>query len=126
MRDVLSLTLESKFEVKAFSTAGSAIEAIKDDPPDLILLDIGLPDMDGVDALREIKKLQPEALVIMVTASTDINTAISTMKLGASDWLVFETPLIESDCGKKSRPSRRSILRKISRASLEKAMPSRM
>jgi DNA-binding NtrC family response regulator len=87
MRDVLSLALESKFQVKTFSTAGSAIEEIKEDPPDLILLDIGLPDMSGVDALREIKKLHPEALVIMVTASTDINTAISTMKLGASDYM---------------------------------------
>ncbi|UCF02636.1 MAG: sigma-54-dependent Fis family transcriptional regulator [Deltaproteobacteria bacterium] len=87
MREVLSLALESKFKVKAFSTAGSAIEAIKDEPPDLILLDIGLPDMNGVDALREIKELHPEALVIMVTASTDINTAISTMKLGASDYM---------------------------------------
>ena len=45
MREVLSLALESKFQVKAFSTAGSAIEVIKDEPPDLILLDIGLPDM---------------------------------------------------------------------------------
>jgi DNA-binding NtrC family response regulator len=87
MREVLSLALESKFQVKAFSTAGSAIEEIKEEPPDLILLDIGLPDMSGVDALREIKKLHPEALVIMVTASTDINTAISTMKLGASDYM---------------------------------------
>jgi len=87
MREVLSLALEPKFQVKAFSTAGSAIEVIKDDPPDLVLLDIGLPDMSGVDALREIKKLQPEALVIMVTASTDIDTAISTMKLGASDYM---------------------------------------
>jgi len=87
MREVLSLALEPKFQVKAFSTAGSAIEVIKDDPPDLVLLDIGLPDMSGVDALREIKKLHPEALVIMVTASTDIDTAISTMKLGASDYM---------------------------------------
>ena len=87
MREVLSLALESKFQVKTFSTAGSAIEVIKDNPPDLILLDIGLPDMSGVDALREIKEIHPEALVIMVTASTDINTAISTMKLGASDYM---------------------------------------
>jgi DNA-binding NtrC family response regulator len=87
MREVLSLALESKFQVTTFSTAGSAIEVIKDEPPDLVLLDIGLPDMSGVDALREIKKLHPEALVIMVTASTDIDTAISTMKLGASDYM---------------------------------------
>lgn len=88
MREVLSLALESKYQVKTFSTAGSAIEAIGDDPPDLILLDIGLPDTSGVDALREIKELSPDVLVIMVTASTDINTAISTMKLGASDYMM--------------------------------------
>ena len=87
MREVLSLALDGKYQVRTFSTAGSALEAIKDDPPDLVLLDIGLPDISGVDALREIKKLSPDVLVVMVTASTDINTAISTMKLGASDYM---------------------------------------
>lgn len=88
MREVLSVALESKYQVKAFSTAGSGIETIRTDPPDLTLLDIQLPDMSGVDALREIKKLHPDVQVIMVTASTDINTAISTMKLGASDYMI--------------------------------------
>jgi DNA-binding NtrC family response regulator len=88
MREVLSLTLEAKYQVRTFSTAGSALEAMRDRAPDLILLDIGLPDMSGVDALRQIKKRSPDVLVIMVTASTDINTAISTMKLGASDYMM--------------------------------------
>jgi DNA-binding NtrC family response regulator len=88
MREVLSLALDGKYQVRTFSTAGSALEAIKDDPPDLVLLDIGLPDMSGVDALRQIKKLSADVLVVMVTASTDINTAISTMKLGASDYMM--------------------------------------
>ena len=88
MREVLSVALESKYQVKAFPTAGSGIDTIRTDPPDLILLDIQLPDMSGVDALREIKKLHPDVQVIMVTASTDINTAISTMKLGASDYMI--------------------------------------
>lgn len=88
MREVLSLSLEAKYQVRTFSTAGSALEAMKDHAPDLVLLDIGLPDMSGVDALRQIKKRSPDVLVIMVTASTDINTAISTMKLGASDYMM--------------------------------------
>ena len=88
MREVLSLTLEAKYQVRTFSTAGSALEAMKDHAPDLVLLDIGLPDMSGVDALRQIKKRIPDVLVIMVTASTDINTAISTMKLGAADYMM--------------------------------------
>ncbi len=88
LREVLTVALETKYEVKPFATATSGIDALRDDPPDLILLDIGLPDISGIDALREIKKLQPNALVIMVTASNDINTAISSMKLGASDYLI--------------------------------------
>jgi len=88
MREVLSLALEAKYQVRTFSTAGSALEAIRYDIPDLVLLDIGLPDMSGVDTLREIKRLSPDVLVVMVTASTDINTAISTMKLGASDYMM--------------------------------------
>jgi DNA-binding NtrC family response regulator len=137
MREVLSLALETKFQVKAFSTAGSAIDASKDDPPDLVLLDIGLPDMSGVDALREIKKLHPEALVIMITASTDIDTAISTMKLGASDYMTkpinvdalevsVRNALDKIRLRKEVQALRRSTSRKISLASLEKAMPSRM
>lgn len=88
MREVLSVALERNYQVQTFSTAGAAIEVIRSDPPDLILLDIGLPDMSGIEALSEIKKLHPDVLVIMVTASTDINTAISTMKLGASDYMM--------------------------------------
>ena len=65
MREVLSLALEAKYRVRTFSTAGSGLEAIKNEIPDLILLDIGLPDMSGVDALREIKKLSPDVLVMM-------------------------------------------------------------
>jgi DNA-binding NtrC family response regulator len=88
LREVLSVALETNYQVKAFSTATSGIDAIRDQAPDLVLLDIGLPDMSGIDALSEIKKLQADVLVIMVTASTDINTAISTMKLGASDYMM--------------------------------------
>jgi DNA-binding NtrC family response regulator len=88
LREVLSVALETNYQVKTFSTAGAGIEAIRHEPPDLVLLDIGLPDMTGIEALSEIKKLHPDVLVIMVTASTDINTAISTMKLGASDYMM--------------------------------------
>jgi DNA-binding NtrC family response regulator len=88
LREVLSVALETNYQVKTFSTAGAGIEAIRQEPPDLVLLDIGLPDMTGIEALSEIKKLHPDVLVIMVTASTDINTAISTMKLGASDYMM--------------------------------------
>jgi DNA-binding NtrC family response regulator len=88
LREVLSLALESTYRVKAFSEVLPALKTLQEHPPDLILLDIELPDMNGIDALGEIKKLHPDILVIMITASVDINTAISAMKRGAADYIM--------------------------------------
>ena len=88
IRDASVLTLGKKYRVKAFSTAETAIVAIQADPPDLVLLDIGLPGMSGIDAIKEIKTRCPEVLIIMITAYDDIGTVISAMKLGAYDYVV--------------------------------------
>lgn len=88
IREGITMALEREYRVKTFSTAKTAIGAIKEDPPDLILLDVGLPDMNGIEALRKIKAIHPDVLVVMVTAYEDIDTVISAMKLGASDYVV--------------------------------------
>jgi len=88
IRDSVTMALEAKYEVEAFSTAEEAIEAIQDGPPDLVLLDIGLPGMDGIEALGKIRSLYPDVLIIMITAYEDINTVISAMKHGAYDYVV--------------------------------------
>jgi DNA-binding NtrC family response regulator len=84
----LTLALETEYHVEAFATAEKAIEAIRENPPDLVLLDIGLPGMNGVAALERIKVLNPNILVIMITAYEDIKTVISAMKLGAYDYVI--------------------------------------
>lgn len=88
IREGIAMALEKEYRVKTFSTAKAALEAIPKDPPDLIILDIGLPDMNGIEALRKIKALLPEVLIIVVTAYEDIDTVVSAMKLGASDYVV--------------------------------------
>lgn len=88
IREGICLALDSEYEIRAFGTAEEALDIIVADPPDLILLDIGLPGMNGIDALRRIKKLHPEIPVIMITAYEDIQTVISAMKLGAYDYVV--------------------------------------
>ena len=57
IRDGITLTLEADYRVKSFQTAESAIDALATDPADLILLDVGLPGMNGIEALREIKSV---------------------------------------------------------------------
>jgi len=88
IREGITMALGSDYQVNAFPSAEKAIKAIKSSPPDLILLDVGLPGINGIQALCEIKKLCPEILVIMITAYEDIKTVISAMKLGAYDYVV--------------------------------------
>ncbi|NNL43426.1 MAG: sigma-54-dependent Fis family transcriptional regulator [Desulfobacterales bacterium] len=87
-REGITLALEKEYQVKAFASAEAVIDALENDLPDLILLDIGLPGMTGVEALKIIKKRHPEIIVIMITAYEDIETVISAMKLGAYDYVV--------------------------------------
>lgn len=84
----IAASLMRDYAAKAFFAAEPALEAIREDPPDLVLLDIGLPGMDGIEALREIKKGFPDIVVIMITAFEKIETVISAMKLGAYDYVV--------------------------------------
>ena len=88
IRDAISMALEDDYRIETFSKAETAIGSIENDPPDLVLLDIGLPGMSGTEALDRIKDLYPEILVIMITAYEDIRTVISTMKSGAYDYVV--------------------------------------
>jgi DNA-binding NtrC family response regulator len=88
IREGVSMALEADYSVKAFDTAESAMDTLKENPPDLVLLDIGLPGMNGIEALGMIKALSPDILVIMITAYEDINSVISAMKLGAYDYVV--------------------------------------
>ena len=75
------------YNVISFSSGEDAISAIIQNPPDLVLLDIGLPGINGLQVLTEIKKLEPDILVIMITAYEDIDTVISAMKSGAQDYI---------------------------------------
>jgi DNA-binding NtrC family response regulator len=81
IREGVTMSLETDYQVKAFSSAETAIEAMNNNPPDLVLLDIGLPGMAGIEALGKIKKLYPDILIIMITAYEDIKTVITAMKL---------------------------------------------
>jgi len=67
----------------------AALEALREAVFDVVLLDIKMPGgMDGIDVLREIKRLQPEAEVILLTGHASIETSIEGMKLGAFDYLL--------------------------------------
>ena len=88
-RNGLKLALKKKnYKVRAFESAESALKAIDEDPPDLVLLDIGLPGMSGVEALEIIKERHPEVIIVMITAYEDVQTVVASMKNGAYEYVV--------------------------------------
>ena len=65
----------------------SGIEKIKSDDFDLVLCDIKMPKMDGVEVLEAIKKIKPETPIVMISGHGDLDTAVNTMRLGAFDYI---------------------------------------
>jgi DNA-binding NtrC family response regulator len=63
------------------------IELVKNEDFDLILCDIKMPKMDGVEVLEAIKKIKPEIPMVMISGHGDLETAIQTMRLGAFDYI---------------------------------------
>lgn len=63
------------------------LQLVKKEKPDLILLDIKMPGMDGIEVLRKIKKMKKEIVVIMFTAYGTLETARKAMKFGAYDYV---------------------------------------
>ena len=64
-----------------------ALQLVKEEKPDLILLDIKMPRMNGIEVLKKIKKMKKEIAVIMFTAYGTLETAREAMKLGAYDYV---------------------------------------
>jgi DNA-binding NtrC family response regulator len=88
VREGIALSLEHLYDMRIFPRAEPAIEAMQATPPDLILLDIGLPGLNGIDALAKIKQNDPQVPVIMITAYEDVKTVLSAMKQGAYDYII--------------------------------------
>lgn len=88
MRESLCAWLqEDGFEVEALATGREAMEAVRRKVYDAILLDLKLPDMDGLDILKQCKRYQPNTPVLMITAYGSVDTAIQAMKQGAIDYI---------------------------------------
>jgi DNA-binding NtrC family response regulator len=88
MLDVLSKLLkEDGFEVETATKGKEALEKIKTNNYQLLIQDIQLPDINGLDVLKEVKLINEEMPVIMVTAFGSIETAVQAMKLGAKEYL---------------------------------------
>jgi two-component system chemotaxis response regulator CheY len=82
------LLAEHGYQVLEASNGLEAVTAYRESRPDAVLLDITMPEMDGLTALREIKKIDPGARVAMVTAMGQQAMVMDALKSGARDFVV--------------------------------------
>lgn len=77
----------SKYEVFEAEDGLVGTEMIKNEDFDLVLCDIKMPKMDGVEVLEAVKKIKPEIPMVMISGHGDLDTAVNTMRLGAFDYI---------------------------------------
>jgi two-component system response regulator PilR (NtrC family) len=88
IHDVLGQLLTSEgYEVEASTSGEEALAKHSSQAFDLILLDLLMPGLDGIEVLKRIKRIDPQAMVIIITAYASVESAISAMKIGAFDYI---------------------------------------
>ena len=81
------LLRSEKFEIETFSNPKNALESVKQGKFDLVLLDIMMPQMNGLDFLDEVKTTNPNQKIIMMTAYSTVDKVIKANKTGATDYV---------------------------------------
>lgn len=98
-----------KCKVAVAATAEEGLAKAKQSPPDVVFLDVRLPGMDGLTALGELKKVAPNAAVVVITAHGNLNTAVKAVEGGAFDYLAKPFELAQAlDAAKRAMANRES------------------
>jgi DNA-binding NtrC family response regulator len=87
---VHTLSLNPDFEVKSYLNAGSFLKELDSNTPDLVTLDVRLPDMSGIELLEKIREHDPSIQVIVISEQDQVQTAVDLLKNGAYDYIVKE------------------------------------
>ena len=93
-------TIVKRLKARGIDVAGvesgyKALEVLDGSSPDVIILDVKMPGMDGIETLREIKKKKPLTEVIMLTGHASVESGIQGMQLGAFDYVMKPVALDE-------------------------------
>ena len=87
VRESLKLILETDYNLSYVTHGRDAVEYVKKHNPDLAILDIKMPHLNGLDALRSIKRVKPRVRILMITGYESSDVATQAINLGADDYL---------------------------------------
>ena len=93
IRYSLKRMLENSFSILTAQNGEEALRLVRERSPDLVLMDIKMPGLSGIEILQEIKQIDPKTLVVMMTAYGTTETAIEAMKQGAFDYIIKPFPI---------------------------------
>src|SRR3989442_3722072 len=120
-RLVTQQLLRSDFAATPAASARECLQLLREADYDVILLDILMPDMSGLDALREIRKLEDPPEVVMLTADASLSTGIEAMRAGAYDYLTKPATLDEMEAVLRKADEKRRLVKQ--NASLRAVAP---
>ena len=84
-----------KIQAEGAASGIKALDVLKEKDFDVMVLDVKMPDMDGIETLRHVKKMKPEIEVIMLTGHASVEFGIKGMQLGAFNYVMKPAPLNE-------------------------------
>jgi len=87
VRESLRMVLKELYEPQLTSSGEEALAAFGDLRPDVVLLDVLMPGLDGLEVLERLKAEDPRTPVVMLTATKTVKTAVTAMKLGSFDYV---------------------------------------
>jgi two-component system response regulator AtoC len=112
------------YSVQSVETGSEALQRVQAETPDLILLDVRLPDGDGVDFLERLRAADPECQVILMTAHGGVSSAVRAMKLGAQDYVSKPFDMEELTLAIRKVLDTRALRREVARFQEEAAQGS--
>ncbi|MCX7703383.1 MAG: formate/nitrite family transporter [Planctomycetota bacterium] len=110
------------WRVETALTGGECVRKTRDKPFDVVILDLKIPDISGIDLMKQIKALYPDTSIIVITGYSDVSSAIETMKMGVFDYIPkpFEPNVIRSAV-ERALSSRGSMMAKEKAVSVPNA-----
>jgi DNA-binding NtrC family response regulator len=112
------------YEVTTAASGEDALRVLREETPDLMLLDIQLPGMNGMDVLEKVKDLEEDIIVIMLTALGVLETAVKAMRMGAYDYINKPFNLDELAIVIKKALETGELKREVAQLRSEQATPS--